>query len=94
MSKPTKRQALSMASYFVNDALSEMKASEVPADLSRVQFVAFPAGFEPLVVAVWSYMDGVKVDADEAIEIAADLLLEKGWLQSADDAAADNAYVI
>lgn len=40
--------------------------------------VGWQCGFEPLFVAVHSYLD-VKLDEDEAEEMAADYLEEKGW---------------
>ena len=40
--------------------------------------VGWQCGFEPLFVAVHSYLD-VRLDADEAIEMATEYLEELGW---------------
>ncbi len=63
-------------SYCVDDALAEHSAGEIPAD---ARLVGWQCGFEPLFVAVWSYLPGVKLDAGEAADIARDLLTEKNW---------------
>jgi hypothetical protein len=39
--------------------------------------VAFETGFEPTVIAVRSYLDGVVIDEDEAVEIASEFLAER-----------------
>jgi hypothetical protein len=41
--------------------------------------VGWQCGFEPLVVAVNSYLPGVMIEADEAVDLATDLLDEKRW---------------
>jgi hypothetical protein len=42
-----------------------------------------------MFVAVWSYLPGVMLDADEAEAIAVDLLLEKGWFADPERTTAD-----
>lgn len=59
----------------VDDALSIRKASERP---DNARLVGWQCGFEPMFVAVWSYL-GVQLDDDEAAEIVKDYLTEKGW---------------
>lgn len=64
-------------SYFLDDTLSVVDPYEIT---DKVVLVCFQCGFEPLVVAVRSYLD-VYISADQAIEIAEDYLREIGWLQ-------------
>jgi hypothetical protein len=71
----TREQALPYIGYCVDDALSEHPVTHFPA---KATLVGWQCGFEPMFVAVWSYLD-VKLDADEAIDIATDLLEEKRW---------------
>lgn len=68
--------ALPYVSYFVDDALSEHSANDMPSD---ARLVGWQCGFEPLFVAVWSYLPGVKLGAEDAADIARDLLAEKNW---------------
>lgn len=58
-----------------DNALSPREAHEMPADAT---LVGWQCGYEPLFVAVWSYLGGV-VPEDEAEAIAADYLEEIGW---------------
>lgn len=46
---------------------------------SNTQYVMYEAGFEPLVVAVKSYLPDTVVPADEAEELATEYLQEIGW---------------
>lgn len=71
----TREQALPYVSYCVDDALSERRVDEMPA---KARLVGWQCGFEPLFVAVWSYLD-VAIGDDEAAELATDLLAEKKW---------------
>jgi hypothetical protein len=71
----TKEQVMPYLAYAVDDALSERNIADMPAN---ARFVGWQCGFEPLFVAVWSYLD-VRLDDDEAEEIAADFLNEKNW---------------
>lgn len=71
----TRDQALPYVSFCVDDALSERKLSDAPPN---ARLVGWQCGFEPLFVAVWSYLD-VALSDDEAAEIATDLLVEKKW---------------
>ena len=60
-------------SYRVNDALHAEPASDYqPGDV----LVGWQCGFEPLVVAVGSYLPGCTVSEDEAEELAVDYLRE------------------
>lgn len=77
----TREQALPYISFAVDSALSERDVADMPAN---ARLVGWQCGFEPLFVAVWSYLGDTqgnldRLDDDEAEEIAADLLLEKAW---------------
>lgn len=71
----TRERALPYVSYCVDDALSERSIKDMPAN---ARLVGWQCGFEPLFVAVWSYLD-VRLGDDEAEEIAADFLCERKW---------------
>jgi hypothetical protein len=92
----TRDDALPYVGYCVDDALTERRLDEMPADPRLVRLVGWQCGFEPLFVAVWSYLPDTALDPAEAEEIAADLLLEKKWFADVtDDGTAPPAdYVI
>ncbi len=85
----TREQALPYVAYCVDDALSERKIEEIPP---TARLVGWQCGFEPLFVAVWSYL-GPECEPDyaEAIEYATDLLVEKHWFS---DEPTDPDYVL
>lgn len=62
--------------YYVDSALAERKQEEMPVN---ARLIGWQCGFEPMFVAVWSMFEDVKLDDDEAVEIATDLLVEKKW---------------
>jgi hypothetical protein len=64
-------------SYYLDDSLNIVQPYEIT---DKVRLVCFQCGFEPLVVAVRSYLD-TRIDEDEALEIAEDYLKEIGWLK-------------
>jgi hypothetical protein len=73
-----RKDAVEYVSFVVDDALSarEINPSEVlPSD----RLVGWQCGFEPLFVAVRSYLPDTRIDADEAVELATEYLEEKGW---------------
>lgn len=74
----TREQALEYISYCVDDALSERDIKDMPTNPKLVKLVGWQCGFEPLFVAVWSYLD-LELDDDEAEELATELLIEKKW---------------
>lgn len=85
----TREQALPYVSYVLDDALS---ADHTIADLKPdARLVGWQCGFEPLFVAVQSYIPGVVLDADEAEEIARDYLEEIKWFA---DGPTDADYII
>lgn len=66
----------------------------ISALLPNARLVGWQCGFEPLVVAVQSYLgdaDGNpdRVSDDEAIEIATDFLLERRWFSDESDTDPD-----
>lgn len=71
----TREQALPYVAYGVDDALSVCDVADMPCN---ARLIGWQCGFEPLFVAVWSYL-GVPLDDDEAEAIATDLLKEKNW---------------
>jgi len=71
----TRDQAIPYISYCVDDALAERDIADMPAN---ARLVGWQCGFEPMFVAVWSYL-GSELDESEAEEIATDLLTEKNW---------------
>jgi len=71
----TREQALSYVGHCVDDALAERSPSDIPAN---ARLVGWQCGFEPMFVAVWSYLN-VRIDDNEAAELATDLLKEKKW---------------
>lgn len=99
----TRKDAIPYAGYVVDDAGC---GRELGADLhaivresayeTRSRFkhasvlVGWQCGFEPMFVAVHSYLD-VRLDDDEAEELARDFLVEKKWF-SGDPKPAD--YII
>ncbi len=81
-------QALPYVSFCVDDALSERSIADIPPN---ARLVGWQCGFEPLFVAVWSYLDDQQPDPCEAAELATDLLVEKGWFA---DEPTEPDYVI
>lgn len=71
-----RKQATPYIGHCVDSALAERRITDMPAN---ARLVGWQCGFEPMFVAVWSMFDGVKLDSDEAAEIATDLLIEKNW---------------
>ena len=66
--------------YVVDDAQAEHTLESTLNNECR--FVAFQVGEERVWVAVFSFLDGL-IDKADAIELAADLLIEKGVLPDA-----------
>jgi hypothetical protein len=64
-------------SFAVDDAGSPRDISQGIPDHARL--VGWQCGFEPLYVAVWSYLPGVTLDDEEAMELATDYLVERKW---------------
>lgn len=72
----TRTQAIPLIGHIIDDALS---SDHTIADLDpQATLVGWQCGFEPMFVAVQSYLGGA-VDASDAEEIAMDYLKEIGW---------------
>ena len=69
-------QAAPYVSYGVDDCMTPRDPSEAPPN---ARLVGWQCGFEPLFVAVWSYLPDTKIDDQEAEDLATDLLTELGW---------------
>jgi hypothetical protein len=73
-----RKQVIPYISFYVDDALSDEKF-----DIDEnTRLVGFQCGFEPLYVAVKSYLPNIKLSSCEAEEIAIDLLAEKKWFSN------------
>jgi hypothetical protein len=68
-------QAITYIGHCVDDAQSIRRIEEMPAN---ARLIGWQCGFEPMFVAVWSYLD-VALDTDDAIELATDFLSEIKW---------------
>lgn len=90
----TREMAIPYISYVLNDALNDLPISALQ---NNATLVGWQCGFEPLFVAVQSYLPDTIVDADEAIEIATDWLEEIDWfsdVENEDENYRDPDYVI
>ena len=76
----SRKAAFQFVSYAVDNALSPREPEEAP---ENARLVGWQAGYEPLFVAVWSYL-GDRLDDSEATELATDLLAERGWFTDND----------
>jgi len=82
-----REQALPYVSFYVDDAQAFRSRDEMP---DNARLVGWQCGFEPLFVAVWSYLD-VRLDDDEAAELATDMLRERNWFS---DEPTEPDYII
>lgn len=80
----TKTELLPYVSHCLDDALAVRTVADMP-DLSLVRIVGWQCGFEPLCVAVWSYLPNTRLDASDAEDIARDYLSERKWFTNPDD---------
>jgi hypothetical protein len=73
--------ALSYVARGVDDAAHDYDASaaRAQAGFAHARLVGWQCGFEPMFIAVWSYTPGVRLNDDEAIDLAVDLLTERRW---------------
>jgi hypothetical protein len=92
VTQPTKEDMLPYVCCYVDSAQdigtdeelrARLKPDYVPANLrltlDKVRIVGWQCGFEPMCVAVFSFLPGLYIDNDEATTLAVDLLLERGW---------------
>lgn len=81
-----KKTVVDYIGHCLDDSLNVRTLADMPAN---ARFVVYACGFEPMVVAVWSYLPGVTLDESDAEDIARDYLLEINWFADADAAEAD-----
>ena len=67
--------ALKFVAVGVDNALCPREPSDAPAN---ARLIGWQCGFEPMFVAAWSYLGG-RLNDDEAVELATDLLVERKW---------------
>lgn len=73
----TREMAKPYISFVLDDALSD---AHTVADVQpNARLIGWQCGFEPLFVAVQSYLPNVTLTLDEAHDIAKDYLTEKKW---------------
>lgn len=84
-----KTELMDYVAFGVDDAMAIRPTHEIPTNLSKVRFVGWQCGFEPMVVAVWSYLPDSLVDESEAEELAAEALLDRGWFANSEPQPAD-----
>jgi hypothetical protein len=78
-----REQALQYVGHCLDDSGNvhyPYKNNPIPAN---AVLVGWQCGFEPLFVAVWSYLPDTLLDQDEAVDIAVDYLQEIGWFGDA-----------
>lgn len=84
MTTMDREAALPYVRVVLDDALSDGANMKPDARL-----VGWQCGFEPMFVAVQSYLPGCTLTDDEAVGIAADYLAEKGWFSDPADSLPD-----
>lgn len=77
----TREQAQDYVSFGVDNALNERSLDSMP---DNARLIGWQCGFEPMFVAVWSYLGDTegnldRLGDDEAVEIAMDMLAERKW---------------
>jgi hypothetical protein len=86
----TREQAIPYISACVDDTLAVRSIDDMPAD---ARLIGWQCGFEPLFVAVWSYLN-VRLDDEDAEEIARDYLLERKWFSDNSSVGVEADYII
>ncbi len=68
-------------SFVVDDSLAGRSlGQDLHAEVKDHSWlIGWQCGFEPLFVAVHSYLPGVTLDCDDAIQLAVDYLQEREW---------------
>ena len=74
----TRDQAMPYVAYVVDDGLSDAHHTYRTC-LPDARLIGWQCGFEPVFVAVQSYLPNTRVDDEDAIEIATDYMTEIGW---------------
>jgi hypothetical protein len=80
----TREQAMEYVSFGVDDAQAIRSIDDMP---DNARLVGWQCGFEPMFVAVWSYLADTmgnhnRLEDDEAEELAIAALKEQGWFGS------------
>lgn len=78
--KLTREQLLPYLNVVIDDSLN-VQRPDAMTPLAR--FVVWQCGFEPMAIAVQSYL-GVRIDDEEAAEHATDYLNEINWFAGAE----------
>ncbi len=86
--------ALRYVSFAIDDSLYShpLYSSDTIPDNARL--IGWQCGFEPLFVAVFSYLPGVALEDGEAEEIARDFLEERGWFGTDSNDSRPADYVL
>jgi hypothetical protein len=71
-----RHDALQYVGYHLDDALSPKIDAPIP---DNAVLVGWQCGFEPMFVAVSSYLPNVTLSKDSAVDIAVDYLMEIEW---------------
>lgn len=93
MQQINRTMALPFVAFAVDDALCQHVPGRV-VDHPDARLVGFSTGYDMVFVACWSYLPDVTLDAEEACEMAIDLLLEKCWFADPDDPQACQPVVV
>jgi hypothetical protein len=68
------------ASQYIGHCVDDTGKARWLKDMPRnARLVGWQCGFEPMFVAVWSYLPNTRLDDADAEELAADYLSEIGW---------------
>lgn len=86
----SRQDALKYVSYVLDDALAPLPISKL--DDRNAVLVGWQCGYEPMFVAVQSYLN-VQIAARDAEEIAKDYLEEKKWF-SGEGTSREAHYII
>jgi hypothetical protein len=82
--------AITYVSFYCNDAGDAGVVSENPETgfcevPDHARLVVYQCGFEPLVVAVWSFLPDVRLEDADAEDLARDYLIERNWFADCDN---------
>lgn len=82
----SRAQLLPYVAFGVDDAMAIIE-KPTAEQLARATLVGWQCGFEPMAVAVWSYLPNCTVDECDAEALAIDALIERGWFRDEPTAA-------
>lgn len=85
----SREQALQYVCYGLDDALNP----NIVIDEKNAVLVGWQCGFEPMFIAVQSYLPNTILSRESAIDIAIDYLKEIEWFADAGDDEADNSAI-